>query len=115
MAGGLSSIYYSLTAKELMLMGLDVIEVRSTIYSSQNLHNIYVLNLHHEEVIQRPIIIRQQDSAVLSSWYQIGGAVGIRPAGLGRLELCCTGKVAARPRARTGTPGLERINRTTAR
>ena len=114
MAGGLSSIYYSLTAKELMLMGLDVIEVRSTIYSSQNLHNIYVLNLHHEEVIQRPIIIRQQDSAVvdtvLSSWYQIGGAVGIRPAGLGRLELCCTGKVAARPRAAPVPPRRFRTN-----
>ena len=55
MAGGLSSIYYSLTARELMMMGLDVIEVRSIIYSSQNLHNIYVLNLYHEDVIQRPI------------------------------------------------------------
>ena len=33
---GLSSIYYSLTARELMMMGLDVIEVRSIIYSSQN-------------------------------------------------------------------------------
>ena len=52
MAGGLSSIYYSLTARELMMMGLDVIEVRSII---SELHNIYVLNLYHEDVIQRPI------------------------------------------------------------
>ena len=55
MAGGLSSIYYSLTARELMMMGLDVIEVRSIIYSSQDCSNIYILNLYHEDVIQRPI------------------------------------------------------------
>jgi len=62
----LSSIYYSLTARELMMMGLDVIEVRSIIHSSQNLHNIYVLTY-----IMKTSSSDQLDSntsAVLSNW-----------------------------------------------